>query len=71
MARWQDEVTLTEWDEWREIALVAGRRRRQPSASKSAEDFASIAIERLLLQESRPPNVPAWLGCRPATIRAR
>ena len=62
MARWQDEVTLTEWDEWREIALVAGRRRRQPSASKSAEDFASIAIERLLLQESRPPNVPAWLG---------
>jgi len=61
MTRWQDDATLNEWDEWRDIALVAGRRRRQPSASKSAEDFASIAIERLLLQESRPANVPAWL----------
>lgn len=61
MTRWQDDVTRAEWDEWREIALVAGRRRRQPSASRSAEDYASTAIERLLLQDSRPANVPAWI----------
>jgi|GEM_PF-1252143 len=61
VARWQDEVTAAEWNEWRRVALAAANRRRQPSASKSAEDFASIGIERLLHQESRPTNVPAWL----------
>lgn len=61
VARWQDEVTAAEWNEWRRVALDAARRRRQPSASKSAEDFASIGIERLLHQESRPTNVNAWL----------
>ena len=60
MTRWQDEVTLDEWQLWQSVARQASIRRGQIT-SLGHEDYAAQAIEKLLVQEVRPPNVEAWL----------
>lgn len=60
MTRWQDDVTEDEWQQWQSIARQASIRRGQVT-SLGPEDYAAQAIEKLLLQEVRPPNVEAWL----------
>ena len=60
MTRWQDEVTVEEWDEWQKVARQASLARRQIT-SLGADDYAAQAIEKLLLQANRPANVEAWL----------
>lgn len=60
MTRWQDEVTLDEWQLWQSVARQSSVRRGQIT-SLGHEDYAAQAIEKLLLQDNRPPNVEAWL----------
>jgi RNA polymerase sigma factor (sigma-70 family) len=60
MARWQDDVTIDEWQLWQSVARQASIRRGQIT-SLGHEDYAAQAIEKLLVQEVRPPNVEAWL----------
>ena len=58
---WQDEVTPQEWAEWMIFAKkVSGARRENTSLGPS--EYASQAIEKLLLQEKRPQNIEAWLS---------
>ncbi|MEN9412499.1 MAG: hypothetical protein RIQ92_936 [Actinomycetota bacterium] len=60
MTRWQDEVTLDQWQQWQSVARQASIRRGQIT-SLGHEDYAAQAIEKLLLQDARPANVEAWL----------
>jgi RNA polymerase sigma factor (sigma-70 family) len=60
MTRWQDDVSLDEWDEWQSIARRAAYGRNR-SAVNSAQDLASLVIEKLLKEDSRPPNIEAWI----------
>lgn len=60
MSRWQDDVTQEEWQLWQSVARQASVRRGQIT-SLGHEDYAAQAIEKLLVQENRPPNVEAWL----------
>lgn len=60
MSRWQDEVTLDQWQQWQSVARQASIRRGQIT-SLGHEDYAAQAIEKLLIQDARPANVEAWL----------
>ena len=60
MARWQDDVTHEEWEEWQQIARRASHGRNR-SALNSSQDLASLVMEKLLKAETRPPNVEAWI----------
>ncbi len=60
MTRWQDEVTLDQWQHWQSVARQASIRRGQIT-SLGHEDYAAQAIEKLLIQDARPANVEAWL----------
>ncbi len=60
MTRWQDEVTLDQWQQWQSVARQASIRRGQIT-SLGHEDYAAQAIEKLLTQDARPANVEAWL----------
>lgn len=60
-AKWQDEVTDQQWDEWMKLAhklsLARGRK-----ISTGSSEYASQAIEKLLKQEKRPANIEGWLA---------
>ncbi len=60
MTRWQDEVSLREWEEWQSIARQAAHGHNR-SAVNSSQDLASLVMEKLLKCEVRPPNVEAWI----------
>ncbi|MEO0010557.1 MAG: hypothetical protein RIQ39_146 [Actinomycetota bacterium] len=60
MTRWQDDVTMDEWQMWQSVARQASIRRGQVT-SLGPEDYAAQAIEKLLVQDVRPANVEAWL----------
>lgn len=60
MNRWQDDVTLEEWEEWQDIARNASHGRNRSSVN-SSQDLASLVMEKLLKATERPPNVEAWI----------
>jgi DNA-directed RNA polymerase specialized sigma24 family protein len=58
---WQSEVTPAEWDEWQNLARKLSKSKKQ-ATSLGPEDYASQAIEKLLLQPNRPANIEGWLA---------
>jgi DNA-directed RNA polymerase specialized sigma24 family protein len=58
---WQDEVSAREWDEWQKLARKLSKSKKQ-ATSLGPEDYASQAIEKLLLQPNRPANIEGWLA---------
>jgi DNA-directed RNA polymerase specialized sigma24 family protein len=59
-SKWQDEVTPQEWANWMKIAVkISGARRANTSLGPS--EYASQAIEKLLVQKKRPPHIESWL----------
>ncbi len=62
---WQDEISSEEWKDWQNIARKLSKSKRIHT-TLGADDYAAAAIEKLLEQSERPPNVPAWLA---TTIR--
>ncbi len=58
---WQSEVTPAEWDEWQKLARKLSKSKKQ-ATSLGPEDYASQAIEKLLLQPNRPANIEGWLA---------
>lgn len=62
---WQSEVSPNEWEEWQNLARKLSKSKRVKTTLGS-DDYAASAIEKLLEQEERPPNIPAWLA---TTIR--
>lgn len=59
--KWQDVVTPQEWNQWMKFAQRASGARRA-NTSLGPSEYASQAIEKLLLQEKRPKNIEAWLS---------
>lgn len=60
MESWTDFVTQEEWTTWDKIARGHSVS-RQKNSSLGPEEYASRAIEKLLLEETRPVNVEAWI----------
>lgn len=59
-SKWQDEVTPQEWAAWMKFASkISGA--RGAITSLGPAEYASQAIEKLLLQEKRPTNIESWL----------
>ena len=59
--KWQDEASQEKWDEWMAVA-VRRARRLDRATTLGPEDYAASAIEKLLRETSRPPNIEAWLS---------
>jgi DNA-binding NarL/FixJ family response regulator len=58
--KWQDEVTPQEWADWMKFARkISGARGLITSLGPS--EYASQAIEKLLIQKKRPPHIESWL----------
>ena len=60
MARWQDDVSTEQWEQWQELASKFSKQKKIPT-TLGAEDYAASAIEKLLAQPKKPENVEAWL----------
>jgi RNA polymerase sigma factor (sigma-70 family) len=58
---WQQEVTEAEWSEWIRLARKFSNSKKVVT-SLGAEDYAATAVEKLLMQETKPANVEAWLA---------
>ena len=58
---WQDEVTPEQWKAWLKFAQSLSKSRKV-NTSLGAEDYAAQAIENLIEQEKRPPNVEGWIA---------
>lgn len=60
MEKWTDSVSNEEWAEWTAVARRHSVLRLRNS-SLGPEEYAARAIEKLLKENSRPPNIEAWL----------
>ncbi|NDA81183.1 MAG: hypothetical protein EBX92_08745 [Actinobacteria bacterium] len=58
--KWQDDISPEQWEKWNQIARQASLSKKT-FTSLGAEDYASTAIEKLLMQKKQPENVEAWL----------
>lgn len=58
---WQDEVSSEQWKEWQDLAQKLSKSKRI-NTTLGPDDYAASAIEKLIEQEERPPNVPAWIA---------
>lgn len=58
---WQQEVTEAEWSEWLRLARKFSSAKKV-ATSLGSEDYAAAAVEKLLMQETKPANVEAWLA---------
>ena len=58
---WQSEVSTQQWEEWLILARKLSKSKKVIT-SLGPEDYAAQAIEKLVSQENRPPNVEGWLA---------
>ena len=58
--KWQVKISPEQWEKWNQIAKQAALSKKT-FTSLGAEDYASTAIEKLLMQKNQPENVEAWL----------
>jgi len=60
VARWQDDISTEQWEQWQEFARKSSKQKQIPT-TLGAEDYAASAIEKLFAQPKKPENVEAWL----------